>query len=163
MTRLPTKVMVPVEYNEIVTTKDSETIDAFSSRIIHTRAKAAFTGARLNVMTQALHPDEGPLPEGPTIQDAYREMHNGSKSIAVLVRNSMAYPQTLRRKVSVARVVVANQVPEPQMRPGMMEALDEAQGIQPQRLTIDQRWAKLFKKVDLSGLESWPPELASSA
>ena len=74
----------------------------------------------------------------------------------------MVYPQTLRRKVLVASVVAANLVLEPQMRPGMMEALDEAQGIQPQRLTVEQRQEKLFEKLDLSGLESWPPKLASS-
>ena len=42
----------------------------------------------------------------------------------------------MRRKVAVARVVATNWVPEPQMRPGMIEALDEAQGIQPQMLAI---------------------------
>ena len=63
-----------MEYNEVVTTKDSETIDAFSSRIIHMRVKTAFTGARLNVMTEALHAEEGPLPQGLTIQNAYTDM-----------------------------------------------------------------------------------------
>ena len=90
-------------------------------------------------------------------------MHNSSKSIAVIVRNSMAYPQTLRKKVLVAKVVATNWVPKPQMRPEMMERLDEAQGIQPQRLTIEQRHEKLFKKLDLSGLELWPPKLVKSA
>ena len=137
--KVVTKVLNPVEYDEIVTTKDSEMIDAFLSRIIHMRAKTAFTGERLNVMTEALHADEGPLPQGLTIQNSYMEMCNGSKSITIIVRNSMAYPQTLRRKILVARVVAANQVLEPQMRPGMMEALDEAQGIQPRRLTIEQK------------------------
>ena len=68
--KVTTKVLDPVEYNEIVTTKDSETIDAFLSRIIYARAKTAFTGVRLNVMTQALHADEGPLPQGLTMQNA---------------------------------------------------------------------------------------------
>ena len=45
--KVTTKVLDPIEYDEIVTTKDSETIDAFLSRIIHVRAKTAFTGARL--------------------------------------------------------------------------------------------------------------------
>ena len=91
-----------MEYDEIVTTKDSETIDAFSSRII-----------RLNVMTQALLADEGPLPQDLIIQNTYTEMCNGSKSVTIIVRNSMAYSQTLRRKVLVARVVAANWVPDP--------------------------------------------------
>ena len=30
-------------------------------------------------------------------------------------------------------------------------------------LTIRQRQGKLFKELDLSGLELWPPELADSA
>ena len=60
--KVTTKVLDPVEYDEIVTTKDSEMIDAFSARIMPVRAKTAFTGVRLNVMTQALCVDEGPLP-----------------------------------------------------------------------------------------------------
>ena len=48
------------------------------------------------------------------------------------------------------------------MWPGTIKALDEAQGIQVQKLTMKQRQKKLFKKLDFSGLESWPPELADS-
>ena len=103
--KVATKVLAPMEYDEIVTTKDGETIDAFSSRIIHERMKTAFTGMRLNVMTQALHADDRPLPQGLTLQNTCTEMCSSSKSIAIIVRTSMAYPQTLRRKVLVARVV----------------------------------------------------------
>ena len=161
--KVATKVLDPVEYDEIVTTKDSEMINAFSSGIIHARVKTAFTGVRLNVMTQALHADEGPLCQSLTIQNAYMEMCSGSKSITILVRNSSAYPQILRRKVLLPRVVAANWVLEPQMKPGMIETLDDAQGIEPQRLTIKQRQEKLFERLDLSGFESWPPELVSSS
>ena len=153
----------PTECDEVVTTKDSKMIDAFSSRIIHARTKTAFTGAKLNVMTQALHADEGPLPQGLTIQNAYTEMCNGSKNVTIIVRNSMVYPQTLKRKIPVARVVAANWMAEPQVQPEMIEALDEAQGIQTQKLTPEQRQEKLFEKLDLSGLGSWPPKLADSA
>ena len=34
------------------------------------------------------------------------------------------------KKIPVARLVAANQVPEVQMQPGMIDALDEVQGIQ---------------------------------
>ena len=63
----------------------------------------------------------------------------------------------------MAKVVAANQVPEPQMQPGMIDALDEAQDIQTQKLTTEQRQEKLIEKLDLSGLGSWLPELADSA
>ena len=41
----------PNEYDETVTTKDTETIDAFSSHIIHVKMRSAHTGEEINVMT----------------------------------------------------------------------------------------------------------------
>ena len=97
------------------------------------------------------------------VQNAYTEMCNGSENVAVIVRNSTVYPQTLKKKILVARVVAANQVLEPQMWPGMIYALDEAQGILTQRLTTEKRQEKLFEKLELNGFGSWPPELEDSA
>ena len=74
----------------------------------------------------------------------------------------MVHPQTLKKKIPVARVVAANWVPKPQMQAGMIDTLDEAQGIQTQKLTAEQRQEKLLEKLDLKGLGSWPPELADS-
>ena len=86
------------EYDEVVTTKDTKMIDAFSSYIIHVRARTAYTGMGFNVMTQALHVEDGLLPQGLTIQNAYTVMHGGSKNVAIVVSNSMAYPQTLEEE-----------------------------------------------------------------
>ena len=80
------------EYDEVVTTKDIKMIDAFSSYIIHVRVRTAYMGVGLNVMTQALHAEDGSLPQGLTIQNTYTEMCDGSKNVTVVVRNSMAYP-----------------------------------------------------------------------
>ena len=156
------KVLDPIEYDEVIITKESKMVDAFSSEIIHTRMKTAFTGARLNVMTQALCVEEGTLPQYLMVQNTYTKMHNGSKSVTVMVRNGTAYPQTLKKKIPVVRVVAPNLVPELQMQPGMLDALDETQGVHAPKMTIGQRQEKLFEKLDLSGLESWPPELAES-
>ena len=138
-------------------------IDAFLSKIIHVRMKTAFTGARLNIMPQVLHAEEGSLLQGLMIHNTYTKMCNGSKSVTIMVRNVTAYPQTLKKKIPVARVVAANHVPEVQMQPGTMDALDEVQGIQTPKMTMYQRQKKLFKKLNLRGLGSWPPELADSA
>ena len=97
------------------------------------------------------------------IQNAYTKICNGSKSVNVMVRNGMAYPQTLKRKISLARVVVANQMPVAQMWPGMIDMLDEVQGIQTPRMTMGQRQEKLFEKLDLGSLGCSLPELADSA
>ena len=109
-------------------------------------------------MTQALHAEDGSLPQGLTIQNAYTKLHSGSKNVTVVVRNSMAYPQN-----QVARAVVTTQVPEPPMQTGVVEALDKAQGLQMPKLTMKQRQVKLFEELYQSGLESWPPELVDSA
>ena len=158
-----TKVLDPTEYDEVITTQEVEMIDTFSFKIIHVRTKTAFTKARLNVMTQALCAEEGPLPQGLMVQSAYTEMHKGSKSVAVMVRNGVAYPLTLKKKIPVTKVVAANWVAEVQMQPGMVDTLDEVQGIQILRLTMKQRQKRLFEKLDLRSLGSWPLELADSA
>ena len=82
----------PSEFNEVVTTKDTETIDTFSSCIIHVRTGTACNSVGLNVITQALHAKDGSLHQGLTVQNTYMELHNGSKNVAVVVRNSMADP-----------------------------------------------------------------------
>ena len=152
----------PNEYNEIITTKDTETIDALLSLVIHARTKTACTGEGINVMSWALHAEDGSLPQGLTVQNAYMELCSGSKNVAVVVRNSMVYPQTLRKKTPVARAVAVTLVPEPPMQTGWMEALEEAHDLQAPRLTVKQRKEKLFEELDLSGLKSWPPELVAS-
>ena len=85
--------------------------------------------ARLNIMAQVQCAEEGSLLQGLMIQNAFTEMFNGSKSVAVAVRNGMALLSDLKKKISVARVVTLNCVPDVQMWPGMMDALDEVQGI----------------------------------
>ena len=127
--KITTRVLDSTEYNEVVTTKGSKMIDAFSSRIIHMQMKTAFTSMRLNVRTHDLCAEERSLPQGLMIQNTCTEMCNGSYNVAIIVRNSMAYHQTLKKEILVARVVAANWVPEPQMWPGMIDALYEAKGI----------------------------------
>ena len=86
--KVATRVLDSTEYNEVVTTKDSVMIDSFLPRIIHAQKKTTFTSARVNVMTHALCIEEGSLPQGLMIQNAYTEMHNGSKNVTMVVRNS---------------------------------------------------------------------------
>ena len=71
----------PSDYNEVVSTKDTETIDAFSSHIIHAWMRTAHTGEGINVMTQVLCIEDGSLPQGLTVQNAYTELHSDSKNV----------------------------------------------------------------------------------
>ena len=96
----------------MVITKNTETVDAFSSCIIPMRAKRAYAGEYINVMTQALQIEDGSLQQGLTVQNAYTKLRKGSKIVVMVVRNSTAYPQTLKKKTPVARAVAATAVPE---------------------------------------------------
>ena len=76
---------------------------------------------------------------------------------------SPAYPQTLRKKTPVARAVVVTWIPELPVQLGLTEASKEDHGYQTPKLTVKQWQEKLFQELDLSRLESWPPELAKAA
>ena len=150
-------------YDKIVLTKHTKTIDAFSSHVIITKAGIAHINERINVMTQALCIPDGSLSQGLMVQNAYTELRKGNNNVAVVVKNSMAYPQTLRRKTPVVRAAVVTQVPEPPVQTGLTGVLGEDHNHQMPKLTVKQRQEKLFEELYLSGLESWPPKLVASA
>ena len=153
----------PNDYDEIVTTKETDTIDAFSSQVIHAKTKTAHQGEGSNIMTQALCVEDGSLPQGLMVQNAYTELCNGSKIITVAVRNSTAYLQALRKKTPVAQAVIVTQIPELPVQISLTKALEENHCHQAAKLTMEQLQEKLFKELDLSRLESWPLELAEVA
>ena len=86
------------EYEEVVITKNVETIDAFSSCVIPIKTERVYLRGQINVMTQALRVEDGSLPQGLTMQNMYMELRTDSKNVAVVVRNS----QTLKKKALVA-------------------------------------------------------------
>ena len=72
-----------------------ETLEPFSSHVIHMKTTEVYLGEHLNVMVQALHVQDGTLPPGLTMQNMYTELRKGSKKAVVVVQNNTTYPQTL--------------------------------------------------------------------
>ena len=107
--------------------------------------------------------EDGSLLQGLTVQNTYTELRQGSKKAVVVVRNNTAYLQTLQKKTPVARVVAALPVPKPLGEEQLLEGADEPHDSHTPRLTVRQRHGKLFDELDLSGLDSWAPELADAA
>ena len=89
----------PNGYDEVVFMRNAETIEAFSSWVISIKVEKAYTGECINIMTQVLWTEDGTLPQGLTIQNAYTELQKGSKYVVVVVRNSTAYPRCSQRKL----------------------------------------------------------------
>ena len=126
----------PSDYDETVTTKEAETIDAFSSHAIKT--KTAHWGEGINVTTQALCVEDGSLPQGLMVQNAYTDLCSGSKNVAVVVRNSMAYSQTLEKEDPFGKGVEVTWIPELPIQISPTEASEEGHGHQMPRLTVKQ-------------------------
>ena len=138
----------PNDYDEIVTTKEAETIDTFSSWVIHAKMKTAHQWEGINMMIQALHIEDGSLSQGLMGQNAYLELWGGSKKVAVVIRNSTAYPQTLRKKTPVARAVAVTQIPKLPTQIGLIEVSAKGHGHQMPKLTVKQWQEKLFEELD---------------
>ena len=83
------------DYDQVMFTQNVETIKAFSSHVVPVQVGRAYTREHINIMVQALQMEYGPLLQVLTIQNMYTELRQGSKKAVIVVRNSMAYPQTL--------------------------------------------------------------------
>ena len=114
-------------------------------------------------MAQALWTEDGSLLQGLTIQNTYTELGQGSKKAVMVVRNSAASPQTLQKKTPLARAVAATLLPESPVEAQLQEGGNEPQDPCAPKLTVRQQHGKLFDELDLSGLDSWTPELADVA
>ena len=121
-------------------------------------------GERINIMVQALRTQDGTLPPGLTVQNTYTKLRKGSKKAVVVVWNNTAYlHRPFQKKTPVARVVPALPVPEPPESESLQDRDDMHPNLQTPKLTVRQRHGKLFDELDLSGLDSWAPELADAA
>ena len=103
----------PDGYDQVMYTQNVETIEPFSSHMVPVKMGRAYTGECINVMIQALQTEDGSLPQGLTVQKMYTEFGQGSKKAVMVVRNSMAYSQTLHKKTQMARAVETLPVPKP--------------------------------------------------
>ena len=134
----------PDGYDQVMFTQNVETIEPFSSHMVLVKAGGAYTGEHINIMVQALQTEEGSLPWALTVQNTYTKLRQGSKKAVMVVRNSMAYSQILQKKTLVARAVAALPVPKPPEEVQLQERGDEPQSPHTPRLTVRQRYGKLF-------------------
>ena len=117
----------------------------------------------MHVMTQALGKGEEPcLPHGLRVMNTYTKMTTGSKSVEVMVKNLTTALTTITKGIKFAQVVAMNMLPLVEVAPGMLEKLDEMQGIQETRMSAEQRKEMLLQQLDLSGLEGWSDQMQAA-
>ena len=101
----------PDGYDQVMFTQNVKTIEPFSYCMVPVKVGMAYTGEHINIIVQVLQNEDGSLPQGLTVQNMYTELRQGSKKAIMVVRNSMAYSQTLWKKTLVARTVAVLLVP----------------------------------------------------
>ena len=144
-------------------TQKVETLEPFSSHVIPMKTMETHVGECLNMMVQALYDQDGTLLPGLMVQNMYTKLRKGSKKAVVVVQNHTADPQTLQKKMPVARAIPV-QLLTKTPKPGSLPVPDEACSDLPTpKLMIRQRCGKLFDELDLSGLDLWAPKLEEKA
>ena len=103
------------------------------------------------------------MPPGLTVQNTYTKLGKGGKNVVVVVQNHTTYSQTLWKKMPVVRAIPAQLLAEAP-ESGSLPVPDEVCSDLPTlKLMIRQRHGKLFDELELSGLDSWAPEMANQA
>ena len=161
----------PTDLDEPVQLITKCIIPGLQTFIMHGRTEVTMmTGnQRLNVMTQTLYLDEeAGLPNGMYITRTYIDLEPGSHRVAVVVHNMTSRPIHLAKGKIIARVQVANLVPEASPLPGLMKKLDaDSPAADKPQLSIKE-WhelllAALKKDGGLDHLKNWLPALAAKA
>ena len=164
----------PIDIDErIYLTKPVE-VPTFGSVIAQGHMESTMMmGHCLRVMTQVPYPDnDANLPVGLYVLRTYTELHDGSRTAHVVLRNGTSRPIHLRQCQVVGRVVAANLVPEAEVMPEFMKKLSEDDADTDEKekspkLTILE-WQQLLIEIlerdgGLDMLKDWPEKEALDA
>ena len=90
-------------------------------------------------MTHASYPeDKSSLPNSIYVLKTYTELKDGSWNVSMVLRNLTSKTIHLTPGRCVARIAVANEVPEAMPSPELAKELAEAQGKEAPKLTIKE-------------------------
>ena len=85
----------PLHMDEVVKAVDTETVEAFSSKVVNAHSDLMFFDHHVNVMTHALGEGDKHLPLGLVTQDVYTTLKKGKKKVAVVLHNQTDHPITI--------------------------------------------------------------------
>ena len=157
--------MKPIDvmgYKEPVCLLAAEVVKPFETLVVKARTKITFTTGCLHCSTLTMDSKDGTLPPGLVVTGAYTVLKRGSKTVPVILCNTMGLPIILKKGQKVARVQAANEVPHPRLKLGTLESLETPVDQKPS-LSVEERKEKLMATLDLSGLDHWPEEKAGHA
>ena len=156
----------PVDLDEKLLLKKKHVLLPFSNTMVHCKTQSTqMQGYKLHIMTDALYPeDKSSLPNGVYVLKTYTELKYGSRNVSPVLRNLTSKTIHLTPSRCVARIAVANEVPEAVPLPELAKELAGTQEKETPKLTIEERQKllmELLRKDDgLEQLKEWPPDLA---
>ena len=151
------KPITPLHVDEVVRVASKCTVPPFGHKVIHGKVNLVLHGYKMNVMTHGLEKRSPSLPLGIDVQMVYATLADGSNRIMVVLRNNTWDWLEIKKGMSVARMVAANEVQK------VTNLFSAEQTKQQSTLTETERQDLLLEKLDLSGLKAWPQEQAEQA
>ena len=103
--------VAPLSVDEVVPVSHKCKIPPFGHKVIHGSYGLVLQGYRMNIMTHGLEKRLPLLPLRVDIQRAQTTLATGSNRVTVVLRNNTRDWLEIRKGMSVARMVAANQVP----------------------------------------------------
>ena len=79
------------------------------------------------------------------------------------MKNLTATLITITKGIKVTQLVAANVMPQVKVVLGTLEKLDEIQGIQQTRMSVEWRKEMIFQQLESSGLEGWSDKNQAAA
>ena len=149
-----------LELNEIASATRTEIISLRSNKTIRAHTPLVLMGTKMNVMTEPLHRTDKALPQGLHVCPSYGAYNCGSQKMTVQLYNTKDHAIIIKKGTAVARMVATNEVLDMVMADGTIGALQTQRWAREGRvkLTVEERRKILFKRLELSGLESWTEE-----
>ena len=130
----------PVELDEKLLLKKKQVLLPFSNTMVHCKTQATqMHEYRLHVMTHAPYPeDKSSLPNGIYVLKTYTELKDGSRNMSMVLRNLSSKTIHLNPGRCVARIAMANEVPEAVPSPELAKELAETQAKEGPKLTVKE-------------------------
>ena len=171
-TDVATKPIAPTDLDEWVRVPSDVVLPPYSTSVVHGTLDFCLTGHRLTAMVAGLTPGDekpdrwkgreakktAPLPPGLQVWNTYVTLENGSSRVPVVLRNTTGESVHLARNQWVAKVSSADVTPKALIRPDTA-LRKEDKGNPPQPWPITKRQEVLIELLELSGLDTWTPEM----
>ena len=106
------KPIAPLYVDEVVRVTSKCVVPPFGHKAIHGKINLVLHGYKMNVMTHGLEKRSPSLPLGIDVQTVYATLADGSNRVTVVLRNNTRDWLEVKKGVSIAQMVAANEVPK---------------------------------------------------